>query len=38
MLDRYDFIYENIDCMYQCDGVLHCLLVLGKGQNDGVLV
>lgn len=22
MLDRYDFIYENIDCMYQCDGVL----------------
>ena len=22
MLARYDFIYENIDCMYQCDGVL----------------
>lgn len=39
LLDDYDFILENIDCMYQDkDGVNHCLLVLGEGQDDGILV
>lgn len=38
LLDHYDFISENNDCMYERDGVLHCLLVLGKDQNDGILV
>lgn len=39
LLDDYDFILENIDFMYQDkDGVNHCLLVLGEGQDDGILV
>lgn len=38
LLENYDFIFENSDCMYTRDGVLHCLLVLGKDQNDGILV
>lgn len=39
LLNDYDFILENIDFMYQDkDGVNHCLLVLGEGQNDGILV
>lgn len=39
LLNDYDFILENIDCMYQDkDGVSHCLLILGEGQNDGILV
>lgn len=39
MLNDYDFIIENIDCMYQdINGVNHCLLVLGEGRDDGILV
>ena len=32
------FIRENKDCMFHRDGVIHCLLALGQGSNDGVLV
>lgn len=39
LLNDYDFILENTDCMYEdTDGVSHCLLVLGKGRDDGILV
>lgn len=39
LLNDYDFILENIDCMYQDkDGMNHCLLVLGEDQDDGILV
>lgn len=39
LLNDYDFILENIDSMYQDkNGVSHCLLVLGEGRNDGILV
>lgn len=39
LLNDYDFILENIDCMYQDkDGMNHCLLILGEGQEDGILV
>ena len=32
------FIMENKDCMFYRDGVIHCLLALDQGSNDGVLV
>lgn len=32
------FIMENKDCMFHRDGVIHCLLALGQGSNDGVLI
>ena len=32
------FIRENKGCMFSRDGVIHCLLALGQGSNDGVLV
>lgn len=39
LFDNYDFIIENIDSMYHDNnGVSHCLLVLGEGEKDGVLV
>ena len=39
LLNDYDFILENADCMYQeQNGVSHCLLVLGEGRDDGILV
>ena len=39
LLNDYDFILENTDCMYEdTDGVSHCLLVLGKGRDYGILV
>ena len=39
LLNDYDFILENTDYMYQDkNGVSHCLLILGEGQNDGILV
>lgn len=39
LLNHYDFILENTDCMYQDkDGMNHCLLVLGEGRDDGILV
>ena len=39
LMNDYDFIRENIDRMYQDEnGVNHCLLVLGEGGMDGILV
>lgn len=39
LLNDYDFILENTDCMYQDkEGVSHCILVLGEGFDDGILV
>lgn len=39
LMNDYDFIRENIDRMYQDEnGVNHCLLVLGEGRADGILV
>ena len=39
LLEDYSFIAENSDCMYQDNnGVRHCMLVLGKGIPDGILV
>lgn len=39
LLEDYSFIAENSDCMYQDNnGVRHCILVLGKGITDGILV
>ena len=32
------FLSENKDCMFRRDGVIHCLLALGQGSNDGVLI
>lgn len=32
------FIAENKGCMFSKDGVMHCLLALGKGSRDGVLI
>ncbi len=32
------FIAKHKGCMYSEDGVLHCLLALGQGSNDGVLI
>lgn len=32
------FIAENKDCMYVKDGYIHCLLALGDGERDGVLI
>lgn len=35
----YDFIRENIDLMHSDNnGVYHCLLLIGEGKNDGLLV
>jgi len=36
--DDRGFIMENRSLMYQRDGIYNCLLVLGKGSNDGVIV
>lgn len=39
LYDNQEFIKEHRDLMYQDkDGVSHCLLVLGEGEADGVLV
>ena len=39
LFDNQDFIKEYRDLMYQDrDGVSHCLLVLGEGEEDGILV
>lgn len=39
MLDNYDFIREHVDLMYRDrKGLDHCLLVLGKGHEEGILV
>ncbi len=31
-------VAANKDCMFSKDGVLHCLLALGQGSNDGMLI
>ena len=39
LFDNQEFIKEYRDLMYQDqDGVSHCLLVLGEGEEDGILV
>jgi hypothetical protein len=39
LFDNRDFIKEHRDLMYQDrNGVSHCLLVLGEGEADGILV
>lgn len=39
LFDNQEFIKEHRDSMYQdSDGINHCLLVLGIGEEDGVLV
>ncbi len=39
LLHDYDFLSENRDAMYVDDrNVTHCLLVLGEGKEDGILV
>ncbi|MEY8259702.1 DUF6329 domain-containing protein [Oscillospiraceae bacterium 50-60] len=37
-LAEQPFIRENKGCMFHRDGVIHCLLALDQGGNDGVLV
>ncbi len=37
-LENQPFIAENKSCMFSKDGVMHCLLALGQGSNDGVLI
>lgn len=39
MLEDYDFIREHVDLMYRDrKGLDHCLLVLGEGHEEGILV
>ena len=39
LFDNQEFIKEHKDLMYQDrDGISHCLLVLGEGEADGILV
>ena len=39
LFENQEFIKEHIDLMYQDrDGVSHCLLVLGEGEEDGILI
>lgn len=39
LLDDWDFIRENpVEIMPDTDGRCHCLLVLGEGREDGILV
>ena len=38
-MENKDFIAENKDLMYQdFNGIYHCLLVIGEGRTDGILV
>ena len=38
LLDSYDFLRENAELMRVEDGATHCLLVVGKTAEDGILV
>lgn len=39
LLSDYDFIRDHLNEMYRDEnGISHCLLVLGKGREDGILV
>ena len=35
LMKEHDFIKENVDLMYEKDGVWHCLLVAGEGMDEG---
>lgn len=37
-LEDQPFIAENKSYMYSEDGIMHCLLALGQGSHDGVLI
>ena len=37
-LANQPFLTEHKKCMFSRDGVIHCLLALGQGSNDGILV
>ena len=37
-LANQPFLAEHKKCMFSRDGVIHCLLALGQGSNDGILV
>ena len=37
-LEDQPFIAESKNCMYSEDGVMHCLLALDQGSNDGVMI
>ena len=37
-LANQPFLAEHKGCMFSRDGVIHCLLALGQGSNDGILV
>lgn len=37
-LEDQPFIAENKGCMFRKEGVMHCLLALGEGLNDGILI
>ena len=37
-LEDQPFLAENRGCMFHTDGVIHCLLALGQGSDDGVLI
>ena len=37
-LAEQPFIRENKGCMFHRNGIIHCLLALGQGSNDGILV
>lgn len=39
LLSDFDFIRDNEEVMYkENDGTAHCLLVIGEGNEDGILV
>jgi uncharacterized protein YjbI with pentapeptide repeats len=39
LLNEYDFIKDNADLMYEGpDGITRCILVLGEGTDDGILI
>lgn len=38
MLADHDFIRNNVDLMYHEGDTLHCILAVGEGRQDGVLI
>lgn len=38
MLSDHDFIRDNIDLMYHEGDKLHCIMAVGEGRPDGVLI
>ena len=37
-LDYYTFIEENKELMYEDEQGMHCILILGEGMEDGILI